>query len=51
MTDPVITATAPADASPMGGRRWLWFALATVVLWESGALSPVFRRSAASLKP
>lgn len=34
MTDPVITAVPPADATPeTGGRRWLWFALATVVLW------------------
>ena len=35
MTDPVITAIPPADAVPEtgGGRRWLWFALATVVTW------------------
>ena len=34
MTDPVITATPPSDATPqLGNRRWLWFALATVVLW------------------
>lgn len=34
MTDPIITATTPADAVPeTKGRRWLWFALATVVLW------------------
>ncbi len=34
MTDPVITATPSLDAVPeSGGRRWLWFALATVVLW------------------
>ncbi|MFT4077417.1 MAG: EamA family transporter [Asticcacaulis sp.] len=33
MTDPVITATPPADAIPTGNRRWLWFALATVALW------------------
>ena len=33
MTDPVITATPVADATPQSGRRWLWFALATVVLW------------------
>jgi uncharacterized membrane protein len=34
MTDPVITATPQTDAAPQtGNRRWLWFALATVVLW------------------
>ncbi len=38
MTDPVITATPAPGATPVaapeaGRRRWLWFALATVVLW------------------
>ncbi len=33
MSDPVITTVPPADAVPVSGRRWLWFALATVVLW------------------
>jgi len=34
MTDPVITAVPPAGAVPeTGGRRWLWYALANLVLW------------------
>lgn len=33
MTDPVITAVPPSDAIPASGRRWLWYALATVALW------------------
>ena len=43
MTDPVITATPPSDAVPqLSNRRWLWFALATVVLWGVwGALAGI----------
>ena len=42
MSDPVITAATPVGTPALGGRRWLWFALATVVLWGVwGALAGI----------